>query len=220
MHALSAQYVAEAGLSAEGGFRESSFHLAIMMIEVLEGIVRSNAARLPDAQMRMLLRGCAEAKTLVADLEAAVITEYRQELLQVHGDYNPFNLMYHANGSVAYMFDLENTALDHPVHDLAEGLLDFCFHVYRPFSTRFGRLPATLNHEAALLFLDGYRSTNPSAFDRVARILPTVVGSTFIELFTLGVVRGDYDFDLMPSLAPVTHRLIAELEQVLARLQS
>lgn len=219
LHRLSEQYAATLDVTRYGGFRESAFHLAITMVEVLEGIVRSNQERLPASQADRLFAWCHAAKLLALQLETSVKASYLDDTLQVHGDYNPFNLMYTGSGRVAYAFDLENTTLDNPAHDVAEGLLDFCFHIYRPYSTRFERLPAALNADAARRFLNGYAATNAATLQRIAPILPAVVGATLIELVTLGVVRSDYDFTLMQDLPACTERMVAEVARVIDGLR-
>ena len=194
MHRLSAQFSRKFAEVEAHPFRESTFRLSREMVGVLENLINVNRGRMGEMQSQRLSEYCREATTLLTKLEKDVQPTYSLSTIQVHGDYNPLNLLYGPEGTVIATLDFENTALDNPVHDIAEGLLNFCFHLYRPSSARFARLPHDFRKEAVLQFIDGYRRFNPAAYEATENILPQVLTAVFIELYTLGLVRGDYDF--------------------------
>ncbi|MBA4493465.1 phosphotransferase enzyme family protein [Paenactinomyces guangxiensis] len=114
---------------------------------------------------------------------------YGKEKLIVHGDFNPNNLIYTKKDQVLGLIDFDNATFDDPLHDLAEGLINVSGIRFRPFSSRYQEFLPTLNSERFIAFLQGYKSKVTMKIDW--ELLPYCIATTYIELMTLGLLRGD-----------------------------
>jgi len=195
-------------------FRETSFSLAKNMLNVLNQLVQQEEERLSTFELRILTSYITEATELVSELKSKV-RDYPQLIIQVHGDYNPLNILYDDVGAVKTTFDLENTILDHPVHDIAEGLVDFSFNRYKKNSTRFKELSSKFNTKKVKTFIEGYKASNKLIFELARPHIPEVIGTTLTELITLGLVRGDYDFKVGSYALEVIRSNVSELKMVI-----
>jgi Ser/Thr protein kinase RdoA (MazF antagonist) len=144
---------------------------------------------------------------------------YEALCIPVHGDYNPWNLIFREEDEkVNAILDFDNTIIDNPVHDLAEALAEFSYFTFRHQKTRYEGVPDKIEEAIFLDFLRGYADVAPQLINMVKLYLSEAFCVIAIELFTLGIVRGDYEFrDCIPFIGSntvslnVVNRIIQEL---------
>jgi Ser/Thr protein kinase RdoA (MazF antagonist) len=205
LHHLSELYGKAIDITQLAPYKETVFAIGRNMIRVVEEIISKADSRLTPSELESLTRFTRVGVSTCG---------YQSVVMPIHGDYNPYNLLFHEDGQVLAVFDWENTAIDNPAHDVAEGLLDFAYWQYRPHSTRFAGLPTVLDVDLAGAFINGYRSTNPALYQTVRGILPQVAGAVFFELFALGLARGDYQFQDAGLAASLWESLAASVKDL------
>jgi len=114
----------------------------------------------------------------------------------VHGDYNPWNLVFPKKKSSSIkVIDFDNSCVDNPVHDIAEGLVHFSFINYKNQTTIYEKPPTGFDEALAKSFLSGYIKSNRKMFYKIKEYLPEAIASIVIELSALGLVCGDYQIN-------------------------
>ncbi|GAB2329490.1 phosphotransferase [Streptomyces griseoincarnatus] len=126
---------------------------------------------------------------------------YGTAVAPVHGDYNPFNLLYAPESdAVAGVLDFDNACLDDPAHDIAEMIVRFAWMKYRGLSSAYGPVPEQLSEEALAAVLGGYLAANEHTARRCLPLLPQVVTAVALELAAIGLLAGYYGVDDLPRL--------------------
>ncbi|MFD5485776.1 phosphotransferase enzyme family protein [Streptomyces virginiae] len=118
----------------------------------------------------------------------------------VHGDFSPWNLVYHPDGQVEAVLDFDNAHLGPVIRDLVEALLTFCCVRYAHDSTSFATTPPdALPVKQATAMLRAYEAERPLT-DEEHGCAPEVAGAVAVELGCLGLIRGDYSTDSIEQL--------------------
>lgn len=113
----------------------------------------------------------------------------------VHGDFNPWNLLFAADHRVSAVVDFDNCDVQSRLHDVAEAVLTLCVLRYAEDSTNFAaRQPATVDWAAVTDFLVAYEEVAPLS-DRERECLPFALGAVWTELICLGLLRHDFGPD-------------------------
>lgn len=192
------------------------FDLADKMIDVLLQTVAENADALHVTDKQLINKYCEECKVKINDYRTVAIKNgYKNMETLVHGDYNPWNLLFHPEkATVIGVIDFDNSIVDNPVHDLVEALVDFCFFSYKNQTTRFKGLPQQFNQERGRLFIDSYRESAEIDLSQFAPYIEEVAAAITIELSALGLVRGDYNFrdcEKLSEISDILGRCIKQL---------
>lgn len=127
------------------------------------------------------------ARRLLSELSGPVVP---RDGGVVHGDWNPWNLVF-SGGAVAAILDFDNCHLGDQRRDLAEALL--CFHgvQYRKDTTNFSGLPQVPPPQAIAAALRDYASVRLLT-DADLAALAQLVAAVAVEISALGLIRGDY----------------------------
>ncbi|GHE07312.1 phosphotransferase enzyme family protein [Streptomyces alanosinicus] len=129
---------------------------------------------------------------------------YGAEALPVHGDFNPFNLIFgEISGSVESIVgivDFDNACLDDRAHDLGEALVRFGWVNYRGLSSAYGAVPAGFDHAAVAAVLAGYREADKAAATAARPLLPAVMTAVALELAAIGLLSAYYTPSDLPAL--------------------
>lgn len=135
----------------------------------------------------------AELRGTVAQLrDKAASSGYLSLVQLIHGDVNPTNFVYHPDDSVAAIVDFDNCCHDHPVHDVARGLVHIGCLPTDPGSGRFAGFRDPFGDEPALAFLHGYRE-QATRWEEIQAVLPETAGCIAAELCALGLLDGWFD---------------------------
>lgn len=119
----------------------------------------------------------------------------KRYFLLAHGDYNPFNLIYDFNKrSVIAINDFDNVEYLPRIHDLAEGLLTFCYIHYKGNSSSYQDFLGSYCPTKANIFLNSYLQYVKLSQVEIG-LLNLFVKIIWIELICLGIIRDDYSFD-------------------------
>ncbi|HEX6343760.1 phosphotransferase [Umezawaea sp.] len=163
--------------------RETVFTLAADHIALLRKVV-------PDAA-----DAAAVLEELLAPVErqAAAAGFAALPTTAVHGDFNPWNLLFTEDHRVAAVVDFDNCDVQSRLHDVAEALLTFCVLGYAEDSTNFAaHQRSPVDRAAVRRFLDAYEEVAPlSPAER--ECLPHALGAVWVELTCLGLLRDDLD---------------------------
>jgi Ser/Thr protein kinase RdoA (MazF antagonist) len=216
MHRISNEYYKCLNDDTKDKYSENSIDLSADMVGVLNRLIESNLDRFTRKQIVSLTNYCKESTAFLQEIRS-VLQDGILDEIQVHGDYNPYNLIFDNDGKIIATFDFENTSIDHPSHDIAEALLDFSFHKYKPYSTRFSDLSAGIDLNKASALLSSYCKHTIFDNDYICKNLPIFVSATFVELFSLGIVRGDYSFDLADGALKTMDTLYQDTKQLLGQ---
>ena len=141
--------------------------------------------------------------------------KYFETMVPVHGDFNPWNLIFSNTGEVLAIVDFDNSIIDNPVHDLSEALVDVCFFKYKPNTTRFKDIPKEFLFEKAKLFLETYEKNLGSD---LFPLVPCVSAVITIELVALAIARFDYnvfDVSMMFELDQTVYNNLKKVLEVL-----
>lgn len=179
------------------------FTLAKKMIIILGNILKSDYKG-DDAEYINLTRKFIDyAIKKVNDFEkTALLKGYGELSLYVHGDYNPWNLVFD-NDSVIGILDFDNSIIDNPVHDIAEAIVNMSFMKYKSQRMIYQGVPTGFDKSLFMLFLLNYEKYNKNIIRQVKSYLKESILTIIIELFTLGLVRGDYGYRDIQSLIEV-----------------
>lgn len=143
--------------------------------------------------------------------EQALTLGYFDLVVPVHGDFNPWNLIFSQTGEVVAILDFDNSILDNPVHDLCEALVDVCYFEYKPNTTRFQGIPKKFDSAKAKLFLDIYKQNSG---DALYSLVPCVSAVISIELIALAIARFDYNSSDIVQLYDVDNRVYNALKEL------
>ncbi|PRY37520.1 phosphotransferase enzyme family protein [Umezawaea tangerina] len=190
-----------AGVSAEQALGEDVFTLAADHIALLDKVLPDTADT--TAVFEELLASV-RRRALDAGFGALPTTA-------VHGDFNPWNLLFTADRRVAAVVDFDNCDVQSRLHDVAEALLTFCVLGYAEDSTTFAAVqPVEVDRAAVRRFLDAYEEVLPlTPVER--ECLPFALGAVWIELTCLGLLR--HDFDTSPAYLDTCVRTFSVLTE-------
>jgi len=114
---------------------------------------------------------------------------YSDILFPIHGDFNPWNLVFTNDKEVKSILDFDNSALSNPIRDVVEMILVFCVFKYKKNSTRFETAPSFFDISLALAMIKEYfKNSDYKFYD----LMPPLASTVCIELIALAVAR--YDF--------------------------
>lgn len=126
---------------------------------------------------------------------------YGSRPMPVHGDFNPYNLVFDEQGvNVAAIIDFDNACLDDPMHDVAEAVVRFAWMNYRGVSSAYGDVPEVFRADQATAILDGYRVTADESLSRALPFLPEVITAIAVELAAIGLLSAYYDLSDLDQL--------------------
>ncbi|MBV9025046.1 MAG: aminoglycoside phosphotransferase family protein [Streptomycetaceae bacterium] len=129
---------------------------------------------------------------------------YGAEVLPVHGDFNPFNLIFgetlESTERVVGIVDFDNACLDDRAHDLGESLVRFGWVNYRGLSSAYGAVPTGFDQTAVAAVLAGYREADESAATAARPLLPAVMTAVALELAAIGLLSAYYTQSDLPAL--------------------
>jgi Ser/Thr protein kinase RdoA (MazF antagonist) len=128
--------------------------------------------------------------------------------IAVHGDYNPWNLLFNEEYEVCAILDFDNAGIDARLHDIAECLLTHCVLHYRGNSTNFAPIiPDRVPLQGVRDILCMYEAISPlSSIEHAC--LPWTILAVFIELSCLGLIRGDFCLNHIPAMIDWIEELI------------
>lgn len=134
---------------------------------------------------------------------------YGTAVIPVHGDYNPFNLIFETTSDgIAGIIDFDNACLDDRAHDLGESLVRFGWLKYRGLSSAYGDAPSEFDPVAVDAVLHGYRQYDEQTAETVQPVLPTVMTTVALELAAIGLLSGYYTVDDVSKLHHNVKRLL------------
>ncbi|MFD7548349.1 phosphotransferase enzyme family protein [Streptomyces sp. NPDC059816] len=129
---------------------------------------------------------------------------YGSETLPVHGDFNPFNLIFgerlEKDETVVGIVDFDNACLDDRAHDLGESLVRFGWVNYRGLSSAYGAVPTGFDHTAISAVLSGYRLVDEASAAVARPLLPPVMTVVALELAAIGLLSAYYTPGDLPTL--------------------
>ncbi|MDX2537116.1 MULTISPECIES: phosphotransferase enzyme family protein [Streptomyces] len=129
---------------------------------------------------------------------------YGSEVLPVHGDFNPFNLIFgetrDSTETIVGVVDFDNACLDDRAHDLGESLVRFGWVNYRGLSSAYGAVPTGFDRTAVESVLAGYRETDKAAAAAAKPLLPAVMTAVALELAAIGLLSAYYTPSDLPAL--------------------
>lgn len=126
---------------------------------------------------------------------------YGSVAVPVHGDFNPFNVVFGASSdSVVGVVDFDKACLDDPAHDLGEALVRFGWIKYRGFSSVYGAVPSEFDLAATSAVVSGYRDYSEATANAARQFLPAVMTVVALELAAIGLLASYYDADDLPAL--------------------
>jgi len=126
---------------------------------------------------------------------------YGRAVVPVHGDYNPFNIVFDpGSSSVTAIVDFDNACLDDRAHDLGEALVRFAWVNYRGLSSAYGAVPSAFDLDAVKAVLNGYREYDEAAARAARPRLPAVMTAVALELAAIGLLSSYYTADDVSAL--------------------
>ncbi len=189
------------------------------MIDILEK--EASKRNLSETISRDLSRFLIKQRKTINTAQALAKNKgYYQLKYPVHGDYNPWNIVFSNDGcSVKAIIDFDNSVVDHPIHDIAEFILNYCFLVFRGESMRYcDTVPEGYHLEKACSLLLTYCSTYGSISEQILKQFTQASTVICIELFSLGLVRGDYSASKVNQLSRSVLTVQRESEQIANRV--
>jgi len=178
------------------------FDLANKMLAVTQQVLKENSEHLCARDITGFNDFFArQSERIALCQETAFALGYKEIAVPIHGDYNPWNIVFDPNtGDASGIIDFDNSAIDNPVHDLAEFLLNFCFLKFRSNVTRYSEAPTSFDANRALMLISEYRKEYGEKTLHLLQYLTEAMVVTTIELFALGLVRGDYSLNELSTL--------------------
>ena len=109
----------------------------------------------------------------------------------VHGDCNPSNFIFGADGSVKAVVDFDNTKADNPIRDIAEAVLTFGVVSYQGNTSNFKDIWNEPDQTVCLELLHGYKAhtEHPEIFADLVRMLPLAIKIISAELYVLSFLK-------------------------------
>ncbi|MDD4352894.1 MAG: phosphotransferase [Candidatus Nanoarchaeia archaeon] len=113
--------------------------------------------------------------------------------LPIHGDYNPFNLIFSKKKDIIALIDFDNFCFDNPVHDIAEGLIRFSYLKFGKLTSNYEDIPNEYNKEHAVSFINSYKKFNPLIYSKIKNYIKEVCIILAIEFSALGILCDYYE---------------------------
>lgn len=172
-------------VSASTAPREDIFQLVRDHVVLLEDIA-SKRGQDPKYLVSDLMNALSRAEIACHALGWSTLP-----LVAIHGDYNPWNLLFDEVGEVTAILDFDNCDVAQRLHDIAEAILTHCILRYRKDSTNFASIQlAGLDIGTISEFLNAYEQvTRLTSTERSC--LPYIIQTIYIELMCLGMIRED-----------------------------
>jgi Ser/Thr protein kinase RdoA (MazF antagonist) len=127
----------------------------------------------------------------------------------IHGDFSPWNIVLSEDGGQALACDFDNADHGQRLHDVVEAMFSFGLLRYQEQSTNFDGEARFAPIEAAaapLRFYQGIELLEPA--ERAC--LPSVGTAFAIEVYCLGLMRGDFSIDQLSLMLDELDRLRRE----------
>jgi Ser/Thr protein kinase RdoA (MazF antagonist) len=128
----------------------------------------------------------------------------------IHGDFSPWNIVLSDDGRQALACDFDNADHGQRLHDVVEAMFSFGLLRYREQSTNFDGAARFAPIEAAAAPLRLYQGLAPLDPAELAA-LPAAGEAFAIEVYCLGLMRGDFSLDQLPLMLTELDRLGREL---------
>jgi Ser/Thr protein kinase RdoA (MazF antagonist) len=128
----------------------------------------------------------------------------------IHGDFSPWNIVLAGDGGQALACDFDNADYGQRLHDVVEAMFSFGLLRYREQSTNFDGEARFAPIEAAAAPLRFYQGIELLEQAEWAS-LPAVGEAFAIEVYCLGLMRGDFSLDQLPLMLDELDRLRREL---------
>lgn len=191
------------------------FSLAEKMVNVITEVLndKSNQVTKTDSDKLRAFITYANVELAQAKLNAEN-KKYNEIAFPIHGDFNPWNLIYNDSHDIIGVIDFDNSIKDNPVHDLAETILDFCFFTFRNQKTRLSGVPTILNENLCKEILQSYYKEADKPLAKTIEYLEEAALAISIELFALGIVRGDYNFNDCASFILANDKMFEDLKNI------
>jgi len=131
-------------------------------------------------------------KLLLKSRLSAAKKGYFSLKLPIHGDFNPFNMVFSKDKDILTIMYFDNFCFDNPAHDIAEGLIRFSYLKFAKLTSNYEQVQDVYNRESATAFIKGYKKTNKEAYDNLRKYLPEACIALAIEFSALGILCGYY----------------------------
>lgn len=128
----------------------------------------------------------------------------------IHGDFSPWNIVLSGDGRRALACDFDNADHGQRLHDIVEAMFSFGLLRYREQSTNFdgeARFAPIGAAAAPLRLYQGIEPLEQAELD----CLPAVGEAFAIEVYCLGLMRGDFSIDQLALMLDELGRLRREL---------
>ncbi|MBA4536378.1 phosphotransferase [Bacillus aquiflavi] len=153
---------------------------------------------LTEQKQKLYLLFIKKANMLIKRYEKELLTLfYGKDRVIVHGDYNPNNITFSTENEIKSIYDYDNVCIDDPIHDIAEGLVDFSVIEYKPFTSMFQKMHINSpQKELFTAFYRGYFSDYNDGDNRLINMIPSAMIIVLLELCCLGLIRNDWEITL------------------------
>jgi thiamine kinase-like enzyme len=196
------------------------FSLAEKMVNVINDVLTDKSKQVANVDLEKLRAFSSYANEKIAIANAGAQKKgYNEIAFPIHGDFNPWNLIYSNSHEIIGVVDFDNSIKDNPVHDLAETILDFCFFTFRNQKTRLSGVPTTLNESICKEILQSYYDEADKTLAKTIEYLEEAAMAISIELFALGIVRGDYNFNDCASFVLANDKMFEDLKIIKMKIQ-
>jgi len=134
---------------------------------------------------------------------------YNEVAFPIHGDFNPWNIIFSKENNVKVIIDFDNSSISNPNRDVVEMVLVFCFFNYKKNSTRFETLPNVFNKSLAIVILKEYFMYSKYKY---YNMLPSLAATVCIELIALAIARYDFtDYAQLYELDVIVYEIFTEI---------
>jgi len=196
------------------------FSLAEKMVKVINDVLSDKLKQVASSDIDKINAFILYANEKLTKIKTdAQKKGYSEIAFPIHGDFNPWNLIYNEFHEIIGVVDFDNSIKDNPVHDLAETILDFCFFTFRNQKTRLSGVPTILNANLCKEILESYYLSVDVSLKRTIEYLEEVAMAISIELFALGIVRGDYNFNDCESFILANEKMCKDLKRIKTEIQ-
>jgi thiamine kinase-like enzyme len=164
------------------------------VLNLLARKIKKERRNLSTIETEELMKIITDGNVILRNLNDEILDlGYGSEVVVVHGDYNPNNMTYGSNDEVKAIYDFDNVCWDDPIHDIAEGLIDFSMIQYMPSSSRFEAIDIMPHKDRFHAFYKGYFKNGSDP--RLKALIPACICITCIEFIGLGLLRDDWSSD-------------------------
>lgn len=196
------------------------FSLTEKMVNVITDVLTDKSKQVANVDLDKLSAFISYSKDKIEKAKAdAQKKGYNEIAFPIHGDFNPWNLIYNDSHEIIGVVDFDNSIKDNPVHDLAETILDFCFFTFRNQKTRLSGVPTILNKNLCKEILQSYYKEADKTLAKTIEYLEEAALAISIELFALGIVRGDYNFNDCASFILANDKMFEDLKNIKTEIQ-